>query len=122
MGTICAVAFLVAMIALSWFCLVQMPSRSTSEYGFMQWRIDGHKKIHERHRAAFGRELNVSGELIGKSKKHVLLDLGTPDRENEDGIVIYVLGPDPGFGIDVWELHVTFDEGGFVRATEVKAY
>lgn len=66
--------------------------------------------------------MHVNGELVGKLVNDVLRDLGGPDRETVDGTLIYVLGPDSGFGIDIWEMHIACDKAGIVRTTEIKAY
>lgn len=92
------------------------------EMSLEEWRLDKQKDIAGRHRSAKGKQLHETSALIGRSKKDVLDTLGDPDRQEPGGGLIYVLGPDPSFGIDVWELHVEFGQNGVVRATSIGVY
>ena len=96
--------------------------QSTPQYGLPEWRLDRDKAYFDRRRSHLAEKLHVSGELVGKLKKDVLIDLGVPDRNTKDGTLIYVLGPDPSFGIDVWELHVKCDSAGLVSGTCIMVY
>lgn len=94
-------------------------TRNDSDYGLAEWRDDRARDVIERGRSALGLEMHESGELIGKSRHGILDLLGTPDADPSSEELVYALGPDPSFGIDLWELRLEFDEDGRVRATAV---
>ncbi len=97
-------------------------SRGQSEYGYAKWRNETGIDIIERHRSRFGLEMHERGDLIGKNRKTVLELLGKPDRESASKELVYGLGPDPSFEIDIWDLRVELDENDRVRTTAVDVY
>jgi len=48
--------------------------------------------------------------------------LGDPDEQSSDGALIYGLGPDPSFGIDLWVLYVDFDHCDVATSTRIDVY
>jgi hypothetical protein len=63
-----------------------------------------------------------SHDLVGRSLAQTLNLLGEPDRLTYGGDLVYVLGPDPNYGIDIWELHIKFGKYGIVQATTIESY
>jgi hypothetical protein len=97
-------------------------SRDKSSYGIAEWRQDATKDIVHRHRSKFGLEMHERGDLCGKSRQSIVELLGNPDGEVASTTLVYGLGPDPSFGIDIWELRVEFDDADRVRSTAVDVY
>ena len=61
----------------------------------------------------------MSVVTLSANWKTVLELLGKPDRESASKELVYGLGPDPSFEIDIWDLRVELDENDRVRTTAV---
>jgi hypothetical protein len=97
-------------------------SHEQVDYGYAEWREDVAKDIGKRRRSEFGLALHQRGDLVGKTRQTLLELLGKPDRESVSKEMVYGLGPDPSFGIDIWDLRVELDENDCVRTTAVDVY
>lgn len=77
-------------------------------YSIETWRAEAEVAGTQRRRSELAENLVRKKQLIGQTKEQVEAYLGSPDREN-DTEWVYVLGRDPSFGIDMWEMHVSYD-------------
>ena len=109
------------MIALGVLCASNCV-RSNSTYTVADWRADRQKQDVDRNRASMGQTLHRSGELIGKRRDAILDLLGPADDNSQRGVLIYGLGPDPSFGIDILRLRIIFGGDDKVTATEIEVY